>query len=266
MTKIKRMPRPAGFTLLAKKVNDSKAYNLQVARAELIKLVVNHYSTNNFTFCGRAMTIKDLAEMMDVPVVSVMREMARYSKQLASIADPQHVQETQQVLVGMLLQNAMSDRAKVSEQVDRMIRSQGDEYKAFISKEVNASLKNLMESNKSLEAVAKLLQGPAGTFIQNNFNEGDKEVTEEAIGPNEAIKLLSQHDSISPLESPEKRTMLTDGLNSQKLPEVIATKQQGHELQGDFSVSTSLQKGKHIDRNEDDGDIISGIEDVEPIE
>lgn len=265
----KRYPRPSGLTLLAKSLQKtkSKAEHNRL-KVDILKKTVSSYVNNGFTFMGKTTNINDLAFFIQVTPNRVMMEISRYSKTLASIADPEQTQQTLQAMVGLLLQNVITDRGKVQKQADMLVAAQGGTYRAFVSKEANAALKNLLDSNKPLIDLVKLLQGPNATYIQNNLNSPDsQEPPEDTITVDEAVAMIDNKNPESLLESPHEKDklFLEEGLDKENLPEVVATKQRGFELQGGFASEPKLPKRKatHEGRNEDGGDILDGIEDTD---
>lgn len=266
-----RYPRPSGLTLLAKslqKASTEKESNR--LKGDILKKTVSSYVNNGFTFMGKSTNINDIAFFLQVSPNRVMKEISRYSKTLASIADPKQTQETLQAMVGLLLQNAMNDRGKVQKQADMIVAAQKGKYKPFVSKEANAALKNLMESNKPLIELIKLLQGPGGTYIQNNVNNSDPtgaEEVQEAITIDSAVALINEKKPGSLLEKPKDQEELLLKEFVEDTPEVVATKQKNFELQGQFATNKKPIKPKvkavHEERNEVDGDIVDGTEDYE---
>lgn len=265
-----RYPRPAGLTLLARSLQKAESSDdRNRLKMDVLKLVVGNYVNNGFTFLGKPTNVNDLAFFLQVSPNRVMREISRYSKTLASIASPEKTQETLQAMVGLLLQNALTDRGKIQKQADMLVAAQGGSYKAFVSKEANTALRNLMDSNKPLVELAKLLQGPGNTFIQNNVNSGEQEGDdiEGAITIDSAVALINEKQPGSLLESAEEKKLLFEAeLGDEDLPQVVATKQRGFELQGQFATNDKpkipKKRVKHIDRNELDGEIIEGVEDA----
>lgn len=255
-----RIPRPAGLTVLCRNLNSNKGE--PGLKKDILRLVIANYVNNAFTFLGSPMSVTEISIFLKESPKLVMREIARYSRTLASIADPEAVRETQQALTGLLLQQVMTDRAKVSKQADTLVAAQGGTYKPFVTKEVNSSLKNLMDSSKGLMEVAKLLQGSA-PMIQNNIqNNGAEHKEVDAIGPNEAVQMLHENDAMSLLESADKKQALSLHFSEMKLPEVVASKQNGYETVGDFALAPT-RKPTHTERVEEDGEIQDGVEDTD---
>lgn len=267
---MERLPRPSGLTLIAKNLRLSESEQQHFAhKTQAIKIVVGHYLNHGFTFCGKPCSITDLADFLRVSPTYIMKEMGRYTRTLASVTSPEAIQHTMQATLGMILQNAMKDRAIVQNQVNMLISQQNGEYVPFMTSEANKVLRTLLESNKAFIEFARMLQGPNQVNIQNNINkpttvEGEAEV----LTVTDAVKMLSEKNPLSLLENDEAKEQIRlaelDGFDK---VEVVATKQRGFELQASFALGSApklpKRKGKHIDRNEDDGTIIDAITDVE---
>lgn len=265
----KRFPRPSGLTILAQSLHKAgSAQERSKLKVDILKKVVGDYVNNGFTFMGKSVGITDLAYFTQVTPNRVMKEISRYSKTLASIANPEETQQTLQAMVGLLLQNVITDRGKIQKQADMLVAAQEGGYKAFVSKEANSALKNLIDSNKPLIDLLKTLQGPGSTFIQNNVN-GDKEgpeVAEDAITIDSAIALLNSEQPGSLLERKGQQQKLLESELGSDTPEVVAIKQKNFELQGQFAAAGKAEvpkiKVNHNNRNETDGEITDGITDI----
>lgn len=268
-TKQIRIPRPSGLTLLAR--NFQKASTTEEEnrlKVDIIKRVVSSYVQNGFTFMGKPANIEDMAFFLKISLSRVMKEISRYSKTLASIASPEETQATLQAMVGLILQNAITDRAKVQKQADMLVNEQQGKYTAFLTKEANSALKNLMDSNKPLLDLMKNLQGGSNINIQNNLNpgqEGEAMAPEESFTVDDAVALLDKKDHGTLFEKEERLAgLISETSSGLDLPEVVATRQKNFELQGNFNAkeSVKIKKGSHIDRNENDGEIVDGIEEI----
>src|SRR5690606_979087 len=255
-----RVPRPAGLTLLCKNLKKPEIEDKHGVHKQILKLCIANYVQNGFIFLDREMSIIELSIFLKCKPQTIIKEMARYSQTLASITNPDAIQQTQQAMFGLIMQHIIKDRAKLERQANMLVAGQKGKYVDFMTKEVNAALKNLMDSNKPMIDLLKLLQGNNGG-LQLNKPETPAEIPNNAISPTEAILIMAEHSPHSLLESTHKQEALQSQMGSNSLREVVATKQNGTRFakrEGMF-----MAKGKHIDRNEDDGQIMAGVEDTD---
>jgi hypothetical protein len=259
-----RTPRPSGLTVLSQRLHKAQTEEERTRlKKDITRLTIMSYVQQGYTFLGQPQSISVVAMFLGVTNGTVMREMARYTKTLASIADPERTQETMQAMTGMLLQNAMSDRSRIEKQVNLLLAAQGDGYKAFVSGEVNKSFKLLLDSNKPLADILKILQGPGTVNIANqnnnqlNAKEEAKELKEkDSLSAAEAVLLISEKDPVSLLEDRKKQAILMEKEMGDDYVEVIAIKQKGFELQGKNAGAIPIKRGVHTERNENDGEIV----------
>ena len=100
--------------------------------------------------------------------------------------------------------------------------------------------------------MAKHLSGRDGNSttidITNQNTVANQQNAGQYIGPNEAIKMIDE-GTVPLLESGTLQDDLAEGYGTDKLPEIIATKQQGLKDDGTFSVADLKNKKEHTDRD-----------------
>jgi hypothetical protein len=124
-------------------------------------------------------------------------------------------------LLASTINTSLATRALVDQQLHILLASQGGEYKAYISGEVNKALKLRLDSDKNIQELTKMLTPAPGIQI-NNTNEASVNNNVQHITSHQAVAMLDERLGESILESPEKIKALTDGYNKKSLPDVTA--------------------------------------------
>lgn len=252
----KRTPRPLGITLLCKDLNTE---NEEKKRKELEKKIqriwINHWASRGFMINDKSYNVQELANKLGCREEIIVQ----------GITAPLHLmgrdlESQSRALLSYCLILGSSDRKHIMAQHEILSRGQNGRYKPFISDAVSRGI-SLMDANtKTMLAIAKELKPDRpkvqlNTALITNTESPDKLTSETGkwIGPNEAIKLLEANrpQGLHLLESPEaQEALFAESLpESESLPEVIATKQQGISLDGHEGPILRKVKKVHTDRN-----------------
>lgn len=184
-----RIPRPLGLTnlVIAYKLDPTEENKQRINQH-----IVDSYINNGFTYNFRKMTVDELSKITGIPLPIILMNITRATRTLARLSKPEQMAETIQSLLGLVIQNSMTDRSEIVEQLHNLKVSQGGEYKAFISREVNAALKLLMDSNVNILKVVEALN-PGKTLIQiNNTNQQPVDNINN-VTPDKAVILITQN-------------------------------------------------------------------------
>lgn len=192
-----RLPRPLGSTIQSihyrKQTNEELRTKL---KEKLIANVIEQYTANMQTLNGRQLSIDDLALFLGISHLEVMRLMNKSLQRMNQFFENQAGEGTfARVLYLGLLKGAQEAQSEAQSQVAILKASQGGQYKAFVSGEVNRAITNLINSTKPTLDILKALQerqpnniflsNPAQNNTQNNIyittTEASKMITEKAI-------------------------------------------------------------------------------------
>jgi hypothetical protein len=185
-------------------------------------------------------------------VTQVYKAVTKHAKQLTGLTSSDNIEETYRALIATVLQGSLADRGRVQHQVDILTKAQGAKYVPFLTGNLNQALRTLLETNKPLLDILKTLQPTQGTNINITQQNANMPTQGEALGTNEAVRLIDAKAAEDLLESGTLQSnLLGEHLEGQDLPEIIATKQQG---------STDLQdaqraKGQTPSKRREDDDI-----------
>jgi hypothetical protein len=130
-----------------------------------------------------------------------------------------------------------------------------------LSPELGKTLKTLLESQRPLlEIVRTLIPSSPGVTINNQQNNVESQTNIQAIGTEEALSLIEKQKVPDLLGSPEMKLELGTELQSQELPEVVATRQKGFRLDAEATLALKPEikptAQAHLSRREEDGEIL----------
>lgn len=258
---IRRIKRPLGITMMCRDLNnqeeDTKRY--RELRKRIQRIWIQEWAYKGFQVNDKALNVQELAQKLGCREEMVVQGVMAPLYIMGKTAEDRAMATASLAFLG-----ASNDRKLLLEQHQIMAKSQGGKYRPFISDGVQRGLALLDANTKTLLAIAKELK-PApekGPKVQLNqalvtSNDPQQLTTAETgkfIGPNEAIKLLEANrpGGLHLLENLEAQTTVIDealGLESESLPEVIATKQQGLGIDGHEGPIKKKVKKVHTDRN-----------------
>lgn len=173
-----RIPRIQGLTYLDKS-----------NKKQVKKHILLHYIQNNFTINGVYMNLQQVANYIQVPMKEVMIDFQRLTdvinKRLGKLIN----EDTASGVIFQAQMGAWQTYHQATEQLNLLALSQNGQYQAFMSKEVNSAMSNVIQSMKLIADMAKLIQPTKPTVnVINNNNQAMISAT--YVGPDEALKLV----------------------------------------------------------------------------
>lgn len=182
-----RHPRPKGTTMLLQRKNyDNKD-------KELIKLLLLDYINNSFTIQLQPTSIDQLCIYYDIDEHTTKEVFNDLTKNYSGLLGGDTMEGTIRALLFSALNNTLGSRALIQQQVHKLIDSQGDGYKAFVTSEVNKSLKLLLDSDKNMMDWAKTLQSSSPQTVNLiTHTQQDTQQQAESLDTNKALLLMEQ--------------------------------------------------------------------------
>lgn len=207
MTKITRIPRPQGVSLMNKE-----------RRKEYI---VKQYVNNGMMYLNQHIPIPDFSNMLNIDIQMIVRIMSEQSGLKASILGSEDgLAKAGEALAEMVIFWGLQDKHTAQAQLGTLLTAQGASYTPFVTAEVNKALSNTMTATKNLMEAFKTII-PADTLSQREANkEGAKG---KVLYIEDAIEII-QKNNISPLNSSDT----LDALRASYLhgtPNIIAMQQ-----------------------------------------
>ena len=191
--KVKREPRPKGTTLLAIEYNK---LNSDESKQRLIDHVITTYALQGFRYMGQSYSIPALAQKLNIDQKTIMETISNIGTNMGSLANPESLQETLKTIATLSTSFSLSDRGLIQSQLENLLRSQGPNYKPFITAEVNKVLKLMLESNKNLMELYKTFFTTNNTTTNIlNLNTNSKE-QEDYLTPDKALQILTEQRAL----------------------------------------------------------------------
>ena len=259
---ILRIPRTSGLTRMSQSLNDPTQTRKGINRIlqKIQDTILNRYVLDGYTLNGKLIDLYSIAEYIQLPIKKVLKKITKHVRQL-SLMNNTDTTDSYRALIGMALKGVIEASHITRQQVTTLQLSQGTKYVAYLSPALNSAIKNLIDSNRPLLEIAKLLQpNTIPAMFQINQNNTVQTNLTESIGPNEAVKLIDERRDRDLLANPDAQANLyTKYLEShEEIPEILATKQQGFRLDAGSLISGKPQIKSlptHHDRREEDGTI-----------
>lgn len=234
---MKRVPRPTGFTHLAHSQKENKPL--------LTQRIIQEYVQNDFTLFGNRLSISELSTFLNVPVARILKATNKLLTHMLELHGDQgdlqaHLARLQQ----LSLKWALDDRSYVVNQLQKLIVSQGDGYKPFVTQGVNQALKLLLDSQNTMHSLMRTIQPAAGTQIniQNNQTNNDY------ITPEQALNMLTPEQDTSEQAKLHNADMEAIEAEVYKgdLPEIDPRKQSGYRAGGERLVKSPKSEDLEI--------------------
>jgi hypothetical protein len=198
---IQRVPRPKGFTLAISHIRGLEDPNQKQEKYKYLKnLIIHQWTMGQQILNGESYTPTQLANYLNVGVEYIMRRMNKVLVKVAGMFDNnEQGKEFARAQLFRLIFGGLETEALMRQQAHILLASQGQEYKAFISGEVNRALANMSQHTKSQLDVLKLLteKDPAPLIGSLNVNNDKRQVN--YISTDQAIDMI-RNNSKSMLE------------------------------------------------------------------
>jgi hypothetical protein len=220
-----RVPRPTGTTELGKRfhiTNDEEHYK------ELIQTIIHHYIRNHFSYCTIPMNIEMFSMYIGINTNDVKRQFTSYGKEISKLSKEMVNGDLLRVLTGMSIFQVSEDRSAIQQQVALLLRSQNNEYKPFISGEVNRALNLMLGSTAQLTNLLKTFSSNGNgsmlpiTPFEDNENNIDKGITADQF-----VRLLKEQNVTPLMEDDNQKALLYKQYQLSEMPNVDALTQVG---------------------------------------
>lgn len=222
-----RIPRLRGLTDDMISYHQETNPQNQKQRKKSIKTkILNHYIQNQLTYCNKELSLQELANFIQIPLFRVLDKVyAKGLNKLSGIDNVIGLQKMSSVILGKAIWEVTRDRQLIENQVDMLIKSQGNRYVPFLSDTLNRAIGFMQNSTKnSLELYNSIAKNSASTLqvltIQNNFLKANQ--SSESFTQLQAIELLES--KALPLH--EKGQELEKSYASDNLPNILASEVQ----------------------------------------
>lgn len=239
-----RIPRPLGTTIQS--IQYRKQTNPELKdkiKEKLIANVIEQYTANNQYLHNQYLSIDDIAMFLGITGYEVMRLMNKSLERMNRFFENQAGNESLARVVFLgLLKKSQEAQSEAQQQLAILKASQGGQYKAFISGEVNKAVKNLMDSTKPTLEIIKALQERNPNNIFTNPAAQSNTQNNIYITTTEASKMLT--DKPIPTLLTDQSLLDEMGQSIQSLPDVNAKSQDLTSIGIKYSGPQSLSQFK----------------------
>lgn len=241
-----RQPRPLGTTSLMQQINNaSSPEQSKQARRKLNKHVIMSYLTNGHQLNGKMLSLDEVSYYLNIPKIEVIKEMGRITRNHLGI-NMQDGRAFLESITGILVGSIFLTQKSVQNQAEILIKSQGNQHKPFVTRDLNDALANQIKAQGPLLDLLKIFTGNRPQVaIQFNSdtqpNQGNAEA-EGGLTTSEAFKIIEDRQQNPLILNPNQMKALEGSLGLETLPEVRATHQT-------LEVSESRTRGRKAHSN-----------------
>lgn len=205
--KITRVPRPMGTTSIAINYQNNQS---EINKDELYRHIVTQYTLQGFRYNGIPIAIPKFASLIGLHQQQVMGYVSTVSENLGAFNNKQNVEDTLKTITTLSTNYALEDRGIIMRQLEVLLRSQGNQYRPFISSEVNKALKLALDSNRNIMEIYRTFFTNTSTNVNILNIYGNKDSGTEFLTPAQALNILDERNQ-------EKNRVLPEGKDIKSL-------------------------------------------------
>lgn len=225
---MKRIPRPQGLTILSQQLKNNPT-------EELTDKLFAYILSNRLELNGKMLSLSTIGSILNIPEITVFKRFTAYQNKLSK-AFLGKAGESAGAIGFFSLKAALEGYVSTNAQLAVLTRSQGGQYKPYISSSVNEALGQNTAAIRTLLDFYKVMKPgtPTNALQINNYgaSEGNDPTALKSISINEAMKLLEEQ-GINKIGYDEK---LYDNIKTahalEGSPEVRATHQEASKTDG----------------------------------
>lgn len=212
-----RYPRPLGFTYTAINTKNNKE-----ERKRMEDTIINLYIERGMEMEGKRMSVQEMATFLQIPTQTLLMRINKGMERISGFFDGKEGKRAARVLWQNSVLKGLEIMALVDHQTRTLMAQQGAEYVPFLTGEVNRSLANLINAQKPIADLLKMLTEKNQINILIN-TDGDSSTSGKTyISPSQAIDIIQK-----------------EGITMYNNPTLIAAKEQ--ELLGLPNVNARTQ-------------------------
>lgn len=218
-----RVPRPLGFTytsiILNNHKNNKEEYNnlLNQLKQRTIEIWIN----NDMQLNGKQVKVTEIAQYLNLRTNQVLVMMNKEIERISNFFDGPDGKRIARVSFFQGLKKSSEIMAQVQNQANILMCQQGTEYVPFLTGEVNRSLTNLINAQKPMQDLLKMLMEKHTTNIILPVDGTSSNGGQHYLSPEQALEMLNNDPSLlnnpAAIEAKEKELGL--------LPDVLARNQ-----------------------------------------
>lgn len=187
---ILRVPRPLGFTYT---VIQSKKQGKDMDK--LIDKTIQLYINNNMHWNGKQTPIQEMASYLNMNTQTLLMKANREVERISNFFDGSEGQRFARVQFFNMVKKGLEIQALVSHQTQILMAQQGNEYVPFLTGEVNRSLTNLINAQKPMQELIKMLGEKNAINILINMDKQSETSGAHYLSPEQAMKMIQEQPS-----------------------------------------------------------------------
>jgi hypothetical protein len=177
------------------------------------------------------MNIEEFSFKVKIKIEDIKKEVINYGNGLAKLNKEMVGGDMTRALSSMAFFGILEDRSRIAQQLNIMIASQQNEYRPFISGEVNRTLKMMMESTTNVMALMKsLMPSGQGSLMPFSQDQGPNDSNHKGATVDDVVKLLKSENVLSLTDNKAQQENLFLKYNIENQPEVNALFQTGMDV------------------------------------
>ncbi len=184
-----RIPRPKHLTNLS--INYRQTNDEQIKK-QLIQTLLSQYTSNGFQINGYPLSLQELSFQYNLDIDVLYKEITNISKAMTGFINTSDLLASHEGLLAICLENGIRDKGLAAAQLNRMLASQGDTYKPFISSTVNQALDLNLKASKNLVDLAQAFIPKNAEIVAQIRDAG----SEQSLTVTEATKYIRSQAQI----------------------------------------------------------------------
>lgn len=189
-----RIPRPLGITYQSINLRSQlNKEDQQLLREKLQMLILKQWIANGLMLNNISYSIDDMITYTGLPLITIQRVMNAEFMSMRKVLGKEELGTLASVMISLSLKKILETEALSRSRVRMLETSEGGEYRAFVSAEVNKSYANLMTAQKQIVDLTKVILDAGKTtniLIQNNVPQTAQSTAH--IGQEEALILINK--------------------------------------------------------------------------
>ena len=189
-----RVPRPLGLTYLSLQLQKENNQELkQKLKKETQRRIIQQYVANGMMLNNKLYSVNDIAQLLELPIIIVIREMNKATSSIAGLMDDMEGKQFARGLISQALLKSLEYQALTEAQAKQLLHEQGGRYVPFLTSEVNKAIGNLQGAQKPVLEIIKMITEANPKAIRTGDTEEDALTKKQYLTPDMALQTLTQN-------------------------------------------------------------------------
>jgi len=129
-----RVPRPLGLTYLSLQLQKENNQELkQKLKKETQRRIIQQYVANGMMLNNKLYSVNDIAQLLELPIIIVIREMNKATSSIAGLMDDMEGKQFARGLISQALLKSLEYQALTEAQAKQLLHEQGGRYVPFLT-------------------------------------------------------------------------------------------------------------------------------------